>query len=647
MNRYFMGIRKTLVVGNLNSMFSTDEKADQSLNSQIDPTNSEPVVKSPTIAPSFRLMPIASQSSSKTESAPLKKSSNLFADLLKMKTDQLARANLSSGNQGYQANSVAKTATFNAALRWTGTNQTQSKAQSTADILRKPSITDIGVAKSIQDSFRNATQVQANNDHAYRSVRGVAQDFLQGGPGQRQGTGSSDAFGSSSAQTGGRWKPPPPIRNAQKSDNDDGSDAASLSTEVPVDKRYAQYQDRLQHQRSAFQNKINDVAPGRRGRAAAATDQMAYSDPNKVVTFSVDDLKQQMAAKMAAVSRHSWGSHPHNDGNSYSSAEDRRRMKDQRKKEKGRDGLAEQNSPLLKPLRQKGTVVKEIVIPTTGMTIRELASSLSVRIELLTSRLHEMGEEVNFGVSPTRGKGRAKAHRRAQVKGPLEDRTLDADVVELLALEMGLDVRRVDKSDSFDKFGDGQSAKGDRIKRLGLTSEGISAGESELDIQPRSPVVCVMGHVDHGKTTLLDTLRSTSVVTEEAGGITQRLSAFVAQAAGRRAVFLDTPGHAAFSAMREYGACATDIVILVVAIDDGVRPQTVEAANTAKKAGCSVIVALNKIDIIPEPEERAVARSRVLSQLADFDLVAEDFGGDVQVVEVAGKSGLVRVLPQY
>ena len=170
-----------------------------------------------------------------------------------------------------------------------------------------------------------------------------------------------------------------------------------------------------------------------------------------------------------------------------------------------------------------------------------------------------------------------------------------------------------------------------------------------------------MGHVDHGKTTLLDTLRkynqkssSTSssgsskekntsgpgeVAGTEAGGITQKLSAFgVEVTPGRNVMFLDTPGHAAFSSMRSHGAIATDLVILVVAIDDGVRPQTIEALKMAKEADCSIIVVLNKVDKIPY-SEREAARSRVLTQLLKHDLIVEEFGGDVQVAEVAGRTG--------
>lgn len=157
---------------------------------------------------------------------------------------------------------------------------------------------------------------------------------------------------------------------------------------------------------------------------------------------------------------------------------------------------------------------------------------------------------------------------------------------------------------------------------------------------PRAPVVCIMGHVDHGKTTLLDTLRTANVAASEAGGITQRLSAFVVNMGGKRTVFLDTPGHAAFTAMRSFGAAATDLVILVVAIDDGVRPQTVEALKIAKESKSAIIVALNKVDKISSQEDLVKARRRVLNELMGHDLIAEDNGGEVQVVEVSGKSGL-------
>ena len=157
--------------------------------------------------------------------------------------------------------------------------------------------------------------------------------------------------------------------------------------------------------------------------------------------------------------------------------------------------------------------------------------------------------------------------------------------------------------------------------------------EKEEDMTKRPPVICVMGHVDHGKTSLLDAIRKTNVTDKAAGGITQHIGAYTVKVGEEKITFLDTPGHEAFTAMRMRGANSTDIAILVVAADDGVMPQTVEAINHAKAAGIEIIVAVNKID---KPNANV---DRVKQELTEYELIPVDWGGSTEYVQVSAKTG--------
>jgi len=235
----------------------------------------------------------------------------------------------------------------------------------------------------------------------------------------------------------------------------------------------------------------------------------------------------------------------------------------------------------------KEKIAREVTIPET-ITIQELANRMAERAVDVIRILMQQGHMAKI------------------------TDTIDADTAQLIAEELGHTVRRVAESD---------------------VEEGMfDTADDPASLQPRAPVVTIMGHVDHGKTSLLDAIRSTDVAAAEAGGITQHIGAYqVTSPSGGRITFIDTPGHAAFTAMRARGAKITDIVVLVVAADDGVMPQTIEAIHHAKAAKVPIIVAINKID---KPDAKP---ERVRTELLQHEIQVESLGGDVLEVEVSAK----------
>ena len=239
--------------------------------------------------------------------------------------------------------------------------------------------------------------------------------------------------------------------------------------------------------------------------------------------------------------------------------------------------------------KKTSTIVSECSY-SEGITVKELAEKTNINATDIVKFLFMMGKMITL------------------------NSTLDDDTVELIAMQYNITITKEETVDS-----------------NSLEDEVVDNPE---DLQPRAPIVTIMGHVDHGKTTLLDFIRKTNVTASEFGGITQHIGAYQTDVNGQKVTFLDTPGHEAFTAMRARGAKMTDIVVIIVAADDGVMPQTKEAIDHARAAEVPIIIAINKID------KHNANVDKVYNDLADYGIIPEEWGGQTMFAKISAKSGL-------
>lgn len=380
-------------------------------------------------------------------------------------------------------------------------------------------------------------------------------------------------------------------REVEPADSDDGS--ADLDTPIsagslsPASSGRSQMEDiaarNIERLRNAPSNRSTMTAPA---KPAAVRAKPTFSSPAAAPRGADDESAEAKAKRTKAAEDVS----EYKRGGKLTIAQalgmgDDIKVRSMAQVKRQRAKVLKKNASI--PSSQQEKIIREVQIPEI-ITVQELANRMAERAVDVIKELLKLGTMATVNQS------------------------IDADTAEIIVESMGHTPKRVSDADV----------------EVHLTRDDDDAGTKT----PRPPVVTIMGHVDHGKTSLLDALRKTDVVAGEAGGITQHIGAYqVTLANGEKISFLDTPGHEAFTAMRQRGAKVTDIVVLVVAADDGIMPQTIEAINHAKAAGVPIIVAVNKID------KPGADSARVKTELMSHGLVPEEFGGDTMVIEVSAK----------
>lgn len=313
------------------------------------------------------------------------------------------------------------------------------------------------------------------------------------------------------------------------------------------------------------------------------------------ITDSYEDELEEIDTNASDEANHKSKKNSDFKGNSKSGQKSNNNRNNQKKNvQKKKENFQKQRKEMYKHKEKlksnKEENMDKFLLYEEGNTVSDIASNLKVTPAEIIKKLMLMGKMVNINTS------------------------IDFDTAEIIALEYGLDVKRKESMDE-------------------THFEDLEIIDNEEDLVERPPVVTIMGHVDHGKTTLLDAIRKTNVAEGEAGGITQATYAYQIIHNDKKITFIDTPGHAAFTEMRARGASITDIIIIIVAADDGVMPQTVEVIDHAKAANVPIIVAINKID------KPSANPDKVMQEISNYGLIPEEWGGDVMVAKISAKTG--------